>query len=389
MGPLQDHVACDFAFLRAPSDLPSALQPPLLRALTAPESPFPKFEIWDPGSRAGQPLTRIQDLERSLSSQSSGPEVSCQQLFTLREDRSHSQWGCREKDSKTRHPMCPSGGGGPGWGTGCPLGSFHQPPQRTRKHAHTDAHTRPGAHRPGGGLHRGTPSGVKAPPHLTSPMPHPGWVCSTHLPHPSLEALSSCTGEETSRHRGAKQWMAAAPPPPGGTQTSTQTQVPYSQPRPGVLLGGEGAEGEVERAFFSTLFSPHRYYNCVSFPGCLARGTQTQGSSRMKTFEEFPMTPTTYKASVVSGELGLCTPGQAFSAGRRYQDLPRPAGETSSGRGAALKCQVQIARRAWWGLCAPVMPPSLSCFPPCPPHTPRSPLHTAEKPNGKTASPSR
>ncbi|XP_053422955.1 vascular endothelial growth factor receptor 3 isoform X4 [Nycticebus coucang] len=41
-----------------------------------------------------------------------------------------------------------------------------------------------------------------------------------------------------------------------------------------------------------------RYYNCVSFPGCLARGIQTQGPSRMKTFEEFPMTPTTYKASV-------------------------------------------------------------------------------------------
>ncbi|XP_041520471.1 vascular endothelial growth factor receptor 3 isoform X1 [Microtus oregoni] len=41
-----------------------------------------------------------------------------------------------------------------------------------------------------------------------------------------------------------------------------------------------------------------RYYNCVSFPGCLTRGTQTPGSSRMKTFEEFPMTPTTYKASV-------------------------------------------------------------------------------------------
>ncbi|XP_075398869.1 vascular endothelial growth factor receptor 3 [Tenrec ecaudatus] len=40
-----------------------------------------------------------------------------------------------------------------------------------------------------------------------------------------------------------------------------------------------------------------RYYNCVSFPGCLGRGSQTQGSSRMKTFEEFPMTPTTYKAS--------------------------------------------------------------------------------------------
>ncbi|XP_045441719.1 vascular endothelial growth factor receptor 3 isoform X2 [Pipistrellus kuhlii] len=39
-----------------------------------------------------------------------------------------------------------------------------------------------------------------------------------------------------------------------------------------------------------------RYYNCVPFPGSLAKGTQ--GPSRMKTFEEFPMTPTTYKASV-------------------------------------------------------------------------------------------
>ncbi|CAK6445127.1 unnamed protein product [Pipistrellus nathusii] len=39
-----------------------------------------------------------------------------------------------------------------------------------------------------------------------------------------------------------------------------------------------------------------RYYNCVPFPGSLAKGTQ--GSARMKTFEEFPMTPTTYKASV-------------------------------------------------------------------------------------------
>ncbi|XP_013363267.1 PREDICTED: vascular endothelial growth factor receptor 3 [Chinchilla lanigera] len=41
-----------------------------------------------------------------------------------------------------------------------------------------------------------------------------------------------------------------------------------------------------------------RYYNCVSFPGSLARGTQTQGPSRMKTFEEFPMTPTACKAPV-------------------------------------------------------------------------------------------
>lgn len=41
-----------------------------------------------------------------------------------------------------------------------------------------------------------------------------------------------------------------------------------------------------------------RYYNCVSFPGRLVRGTKAPGSSRMKTFEELPMTPTTYKASV-------------------------------------------------------------------------------------------
>lgn len=70
-------------------------------------------------------------------------------------------------------------------------------------------------------------------------------------------------------------------------------------------------------AFLSTLFSPCRYYNCVSFPGCLPRGTQSQGPSRMKTFEEFPMTPTTYKASVVSGVVDLCAPGQdsGLSAG--------------------------------------------------------------------------
>ncbi|XP_076994302.1 vascular endothelial growth factor receptor 3 isoform X2 [Tamandua tetradactyla] len=39
-----------------------------------------------------------------------------------------------------------------------------------------------------------------------------------------------------------------------------------------------------------------RYYNCVSFPGCLSRGTQVQGCSRTNAFEEFPMTPTSYKA---------------------------------------------------------------------------------------------
>uniref|UniRef100_A0A452J0L7 Vascular endothelial growth factor receptor 3 n=1 Tax=Gopherus agassizii TaxID=38772 RepID=A0A452J0L7_9SAUR len=38
-----------------------------------------------------------------------------------------------------------------------------------------------------------------------------------------------------------------------------------------------------------------RYYNCVSFPGCLTGGNQIRCPSRIKTFEEFPMTHTTYK----------------------------------------------------------------------------------------------
>ena len=82
--------------------------------------------------------------------------------------------------------------------------------------------------------------------------------------------------------------------------------------------------GEVARAFRRgagrgeslqhLLFAPHRYYNCVAFPGNLARGPQTQGPSRMKTFEEFPMTPTTYKASAVNGG-GACPSSGKQTAG--------------------------------------------------------------------------
>lgn len=62
----------------------------------------------------------------------------------------------------------------------------------------------------------------------------------------------------------------------------------------------------------------------MSFPGRLARGTKTPGSSRMKTFEELPMTPTTYKASVVrEGE------------GRRAVQLRRGQGKVRGG-GTAL-----------------------------------------------------
>nr|XP_033782894.1 vascular endothelial growth factor receptor 3 isoform X2 [Geotrypetes seraphini] len=39
-----------------------------------------------------------------------------------------------------------------------------------------------------------------------------------------------------------------------------------------------------------------RYYNCVSFPGCFTGGNQIRCPSRVKTFEEFPMTCTSYKS---------------------------------------------------------------------------------------------
>lgn len=49
------------------------------------------------------------------------------------------------------------------------------------------------------------------------------------------------------------------------------------------------------------LYAPvGRYYNCVSFPGCLTGGNQIRCPSRIKTFEEFPMTHTMYKAHPVS-----------------------------------------------------------------------------------------
>lgn len=85
---------------------------------------------------------------------------------------------------------------------------------------------------------------------------------------------------------------------------------------------------------------PHRYYNCVSFPGYLAR--ETQGSSRMKTFEEFPMTATTYKASGVSGRgyaPQIVVSGLCLQAGA-CQELLRQAAEIRSEKGVdcPLKC---------------------------------------------------
>ncbi|XP_066128520.1 vascular endothelial growth factor receptor 3 isoform X1 [Saccopteryx bilineata] len=70
-----------------------------------------------------------------------------------------------------------------------------------------------------------------------------------------------------------------------------------------------------------------RYYNCVSLPGSLARGTQAQSPSRMKTFEEFPMTLTTYKASVDNQtDSGMVLASEEFE---QLESGPRQEGELS------------------------------------------------------------
>nr|XP_058139198.1 vascular endothelial growth factor receptor 3 isoform X2 [Dasypus novemcinctus] len=80
---------------------------------------------------------------------------------------------------------------------------------------------------------------------------------------------------------------------PGGSQSSEE-EGSFLQASTTALHVAE-AEGSPPRLQRHSLAA--RYYNCVSFPGCLARETQTQSSSRLNTFEEFPMAPTTYKAS--------------------------------------------------------------------------------------------
>lgn len=103
--------------------------------------------------------------------------------------------------------------------------------------------------------------------------------------------------------------------------------------------------------------TPARYYNCVSFPGCLARGTQ--GPSRMKTFEEFPMTPTNYKASVVSGR-GIHTPDQGLwvlSAGRQMVGTPKARDRNQLRKGRYLSLETSCVS-AHPGLADPAMPVS-------------------------------
>uniref|UniRef100_G3T2I0 Vascular endothelial growth factor receptor 3 n=1 Tax=Loxodonta africana TaxID=9785 RepID=G3T2I0_LOXAF len=84
--------------------------------------------------------------------------------------------------------------------------------------------------------------------------------------------------------------------PPRGSQSSEEGS--FLQASTTALHVVAGTDSKCSPPSLNRHSLAARYYNCVSFPGCLARGTQTQGPSRMKTFEEFPMTPTTYKALV-------------------------------------------------------------------------------------------
>lgn len=102
----------------------------------------------------------------------------------------------------------------------------------------------------------------------------------------------------------------------------------------------------------------------------------------MKTFEEFPMTPTNYKASVVSGRGS--TP-QIRAAGRslqggRWWELLRQRTETSSEKDfiSPLKSSCVSARLAW------VLLPCqcLSCVLPRPPHS-HSPSPLSQQPQWK------
>lgn len=316
----------------------------------------PQQRPWEQGRPATNPYS---GLECSLSSQSSGSELSCQWRFTLREGPAvHIPIGVAERGALRPLPMCPSVVQGQAWGTGTASwflpGSFYQAPSAHKcmyTQVNTNVHTQAFTHIQARqwfaapslpALHRVAHPRVKLPPPRLSPAPLPAIPSSAVASGGSV--LLHRRGD-TARCQGAA-WGTAAEAW-GGVQTGIQTRASSSHPGPRSFLGGErqterwsklsgGVLGYVSSAL---LFYSHRYYNCVSFPGCLARGTQTQGPSRMKTFEEFPMTSTTYKASVVSVVGGLCAPDQglwAFSAGGRWQELLRQGAETSSGKGATV-----------------------------------------------------
>lgn len=244
------------------------------------------------------------------------------------------------KELRTLHAILPSREQGRAWATGTPSwflpGSFHQPRPRPSD-VHTPVHTgQTGARDITAACPaQGGPSWREVLPSLSPAPRHTQAMCplllaSRILPSSGLrEVHSSRLGAEARlRCLGSRldQPLCSAP----GLPKRRGVQKERCRELSGRVLDCTSQH---------LLFPPHRYYNCVSFPGCLARGTQTQGFSRMKTFEEFPMTPTTYKAIVVSGVSGLVPSPQVtapglFPQGARCKEALRLVAETSSARGA-------------------------------------------------------
>nr|XP_056707634.1 vascular endothelial growth factor receptor 3 isoform X4 [Euleptes europaea] len=93
-----------------------------------------------------------------------------------------------------------------------------------------------------------------------------------------------------------------------------------------------------------------RYYNCVSFPGCLTGGNQIRCPSRIKTFEEFPMTQTMYKAHPDNQtDSGMVLASEEFE---RIENRHRKEGAFSS-KGPSQNAESSMDQSDLRGQCRP------------------------------------
>ncbi|XP_044310047.1 vascular endothelial growth factor receptor 3 isoform X1 [Varanus komodoensis] len=99
-----------------------------------------------------------------------------------------------------------------------------------------------------------------------------------------------------------------------------------------------------------------RYYNCVSFPGCLTGGNQIRCPSRIKTFEEFPMTQTMYKAHLDNQtDSGMVLASEEFE---RIENRHRKEGAFSS-KGSSPTADSIAEQSGLRGRCRPSFPSQL------------------------------
>ncbi|XP_065412087.1 vascular endothelial growth factor receptor 3 isoform X4 [Chrysemys picta bellii] len=94
-----------------------------------------------------------------------------------------------------------------------------------------------------------------------------------------------------------------------------------------------------------------RYYNCVSFPGCLTGGNQIRCPSRIKTFEEFPMTHTMYKTHPDNQtDSGMVLASEEFE---RIENRHRKEGGFSS-KGPSRNAELAVEQSDLRGRCRPL-----------------------------------